>query len=94
MLPAIQPHEAALTPYINRDAKKVCMPIKVQSCVIGSGEYKGVQYATAPAPNMDDVVCTHNFFWRKGTKPILQVTVTAHVGASLRLTRSLRNIFS
>jgi hypothetical protein len=31
--------------------------------------------ATAPAPKMDEVVCAHNFFRRKGTKPILQVTV-------------------
>jgi hypothetical protein len=28
------------------------------------------------APKIDEVVCAHNFFRRKGTKPILQVTVT------------------
>jgi hypothetical protein len=27
------------------------------------------------APKMADVVCAQNFFRRKGTKPILQVTV-------------------
>ncbi len=30
---------------------------------------------TAPAPKMDEVVCAHKFSRRKGTKPILQVTV-------------------
>jgi len=38
--------------------------------------------ATAPAPKMDEVVCAHNFFRRKGTKPILQVTVACK-GVSL-----------
>jgi hypothetical protein len=32
---------------------------------------------TVPAPKMDEVVCAHNFFRRKGTKPILQATVQA-----------------
>ena len=27
-------------------------------------------------PKMDEVVCAHNFFSRKGTKPILQATVS------------------
>ena len=35
--------------------------------------------ASAPAPKMDDVVCAHNFFRRKGTKPILQATVTLYI---------------
>jgi hypothetical protein len=30
---------------------------------------------TASAPKMDEVVCAHNFFKRKGAKPILQATV-------------------
>ncbi len=32
---------------------------------------------TVLAPKMDEVVCAHNFFRRKGTKPILQATVQA-----------------
>jgi hypothetical protein len=32
-----------------------------------------------PAPKTDEVVCAHNFFRRKGTKPILQATVPCRV---------------
>jgi hypothetical protein len=32
-----------------------------------------------PVPKMDNVVCAHNFFKRKGTKPILQVTVSMFI---------------
>jgi hypothetical protein len=42
-----------------------------------------VKGATAPAPKMDEVVCAHNFFRRKGTKPILQVTVVLDRTSSL-----------
>ena len=31
----------------------------------------------APAPKWDDMACAHNFFRRKGTKPILQVSVAS-----------------
>jgi hypothetical protein len=31
---------------------------------------------TVSASKMDEVVCAHNFFKRKGAKPILQATVT------------------
>jgi hypothetical protein len=39
----------------------------------GTCENKG---ALASAPKMNEVVCAHNFFRRKETKPILQVTVS------------------
>ena len=36
--------------------------------------------ATVPALKIDDMVCAHNLFRRKGTKPILQVTVHTWTG--------------
>jgi hypothetical protein len=37
----------------------------------------GMTNTTVSAPKMTDVVCAQNFFRRKGTKSILQVTVPA-----------------
>jgi hypothetical protein len=35
----------------------------------------GMAKEIASVPKMDEVVCAHNFFTRKGAKPILQATV-------------------
>jgi hypothetical protein len=37
--------------------------------------FQAVSLHTVSAPKMDEVVCAHNFFKRKGAKPILQATV-------------------